>query len=77
MGMRAVTAVECPHGIPDPSWCSICRHGPTPTTEAPTRQWSGVARLAGHCDGCNLPINIGQPITRWSDGAYRHERCEP
>jgi hypothetical protein len=29
---------ECIHGLGDPAWCSVCKHGPTvpPATGAPT-----------------------------------------
>lgn len=35
------------------------------------------AQYEGDCGPCNLPIQIGQPIARLSDGSYVHQGCEP
>lgn len=68
---------DCPHGLPEPAWCSICRDGPQLSRPSDiNREVTITARHGGHCDWCERPIDIGDPITMWSDGRWRHEECE-
>lgn len=68
---------ECPHGMEDPAWCTLCTGkgrlgGPEPLEVEVTF----AARFGGDCPGCDLPIYPGQVIGRMSDGSYRHaEGC--
>lgn len=64
---------ECKHGLPTGS-CSSCRHPYRPPEKA-TVEYLLRARYDGHCNGCNLPISVGQPIAKMSDETYRHESC--
>lgn len=66
---------ECPHGMPDPAWCSTCKHGPTihPPVE-PVATFT--ARFTSRCASCDEPMHEGDRITKWSDDTYTHEGCE-
>lgn len=72
----------CTHGMPTPAACVDCMlDGPVaPPKRAPRVAVVGVpspARFPGHCNGCNLPICVGDAIVRLSNDTYRHERCAP
>lgn len=67
-------SVECPHGLEDPQWCSICKHGP----EKKKRE-EAVARFAaryeGHCAICDLPLYVGQRAAKTTRDRVVHEDC--
>lgn len=76
----------CSHGMPTPAACVDCMYEgnvelpPAPRTEVVHRM---VAKLAGDCPLCNLPINVGDPIqlvqhTGPKSGAFwYHGWCSP
>jgi hypothetical protein len=73
-----LSPVECPHGIPDADWCSICKHGPsTVKADDVERQTTITATFDSSCPSCDDPILAGQATTRWSDDQWRHEGCAP
>lgn len=65
---------ECPHGMEDPAWCSICKHGPTRNLVATVERYF-TAKLDGQCPACDLPIMRGQRIAKLTDGNYIHGAC--
>jgi hypothetical protein len=65
---------ECLHGM-NPAWCSHCLARSRPPV-VPVPGPPFLARVDGHCSGCNLPIHPGQVIRR-AGARYLHERCEP
>jgi len=72
-----VTAEECPHGMGDPDWCSICKHGPTKPEPLMTR-FQFIARYEGtQCPECDLPIAVGQLAAKLSDNRTVHNGCAP
>lgn len=46
--------VECPHGMDDPSWCSVCKHGVSRPTKRERRstQPPFKAKFDGVCPEC-------------------------
>ena len=73
--MTPVTIAECPHGMGDPAWCSICKHGPV-KVERPEIVATFRARYDGDCRGCSLPISVGQIVHKLSNDAYVHQGCQ-
>lgn len=75
-------AAPCTHGMPSPASCIDCMdEGNMPPPERPTAvtvEVTFTARYNGgrNCPGCNLPILIGQRISRLSNDQYVHEGCE-
>lgn len=71
---------ECPHGMGDPAWCSVCKHGPT-RLEVQPYGYPFPSRYDGHCAECHLPIYPPELIaSRVSiDGyvRYCHAGCRP
>lgn len=67
---------ECPHGMEDPAWCSLCKRGPT-KPEPVTVVARFPARYDGQCPGCDLPIKVGQLVAKLSNDTYVHEGCAP
>lgn len=67
---------ECPHGMPDPAWCSTCKHGVGPRPRVTVVERPRFrARYDGQCPDCDLPIGVGQWIVQLSTGAFVHEGC--
>lgn len=62
---------DCIHGI-DPRWCSLCKHPVQGSEVAVEIEATFAARYDGHCNGCNLPISVGQMVHRLSSGRYVH-----
>lgn len=65
---------DCPHGL-DTAWCGVCKNGPT-RPEPVTVVATFAARYEGHCNGCNLPIAVGQVVHKQSNETYVHQGCE-
>lgn len=68
---------ECIHGLGPKSACTICNGAER--RAADQKQWrSFMARYAGQCPGCDLPIAVGQMIA-WpvGGGPVYHEGCQP
>ena len=68
---------ECPHGLGDPAWCSVCKHGPTKPEPVEVVSDPLRAKYAGNCPECDLPIFVGTWIVKLSNERYIHERCAP
>ena len=72
---------ECPHGMDDPDWCSICKHGVTrPVTKPRYGPAIITARFDGQCVECNLPVMPGHLVTAREDNervAWVHVGCVP
>ncbi len=66
---------ECVHGL-DTAWCAICKHGPS-RPELVTIQATFSAKYVGHCNGCDLPIQVDQVVHKLSTGQYVHQECQP
>lgn len=66
---------ECIHGL-DTDWCATCKHGPA-RAERESVEVTFRARYEGDCNGCDLPIYVGQVVHRLSSGRYVHRGCEP
>lgn len=67
---------ECIHSIVlTPEECTLCRQAPLVKTHPNSPGVTFPARLPGQCPSCDLPIQVGQHITRWDDGRYRHSWC--
>lgn len=64
---------ECPHGMEDPSWCSICKHKGDIIVEIV--EYSFDAKYEGFCEGCKELIEIGQPCVHLSTGKNVHREC--
>lgn len=72
----------CTHGMPTPAACVDCMDegpvAPPRRNTVPAREgWPIGAAFAGHCAGCNLPINVGDRIVRVSNNTWQHARCAP
>lgn len=73
----------CSHGMPTPASCVTCMEegpvGPPRVHHHPPEvvELTLQARYAGHCNGCNLPIRIGQVVHRLDSGRYVHMGCQP
>lgn len=65
---------ECPHGMGEPEWCSICLHG-VPTTPISSVVAVFIARYPGRCSYCQDDIYTGDRIASMTDDSYRHEEC--
>jgi hypothetical protein len=65
---------ECLHGMEDPAWCSICKHGPE-KAQPEKIDYAFDARYDGECPECDLPITIGQHCVRTTQGRTLHRRC--
>ena len=67
---------DCIHGLGPVACCTICNG--RDRREADQRQWRYfMAKYAGQCLGCDLPIHEGQMIA-WpvGGGPVYHEGCE-
>lgn len=64
---------DCKHGLPA-MMCAACKHPYTPPAE-PTAEYTFDATFDGQCPECNLPISVGHPVAKMTDGSYRHARC--
>ena len=64
----------CPHGLGDPAWCSVCKHGPS-KPEPVTVEALFCARYGGYCSDCGQPLTVGERIAKLSNGSYVHEEC--
>jgi hypothetical protein len=63
--------VECIHGLLAGT-CSYCKpKQPSPPEQIHTFR----AKYEGHCNGCNLPIVIGQMVVWSPDRPAKHEGC--
>lgn len=72
--------VECPHGLDDPAWCSICKNGPSEPDEVIALGQPFAAKFGGDCPACDSGdgvIRQGDQIQKWSDQIYRHVGCRP
>lgn len=73
--MSTIEEDECPHGMEDPSWCSICKHKGDIVVVVDDDEYNFTARFDGHCGECNLPISVGQRCRHLSNGRNVHENC--
>lgn len=64
---------ECIHGM-EPDWCTLCKK-PTPRAQPVDEGRVLVAKWAGTCVGCRLPIYPGQKIRYQKDVPLRHDGC--
>lgn len=74
--------MTCSHGMPTPASCVDCMEAgpvaPPKAKEPETVVATFRARHPGQCEGCNLPIAVGQLLYRLEpSGRYVHEGCEP
>lgn len=69
----------CTHGMPSPASCIDCMdEGIGIALRKPEKleiEATFPAKFPGHCNGCNLPVAVGQRLARMSNGAYQHEEC--
>ncbi len=68
---------ECPHGMEDPSWCSICKHKDdliVPRDGADS-EYNFVARFKSHCTICRNPIDIGDDCVHLPGRGNFHVSC--
>lgn len=76
-----MTTGECPHGMDDPAWCSVCKHGPTKPSAVEYAPLAWPARYEGRCARCDSHIYVGDLIaTRFVDGdpsGWVHAECRP
>lgn len=74
--MTAVDA-ECPHGLGDPSWCSVCKHGAAqhPRRERRSTQPPFRAKFEGTCPECRHVIQAGALVRRCTSDEYVHAGC--
>lgn len=72
-----MSAEECPHGMGDPSWCSVCKHGVTKPEPAPTVEATFRARYDGVCPTCDDLIDAGSMVHKLSNDRYVHLGCQP
>ncbi len=77
--MRLAEEDECPHGMEDPSWCSICKHkGDIIVIDESSPDeilYRFHAKYEGDCKECEFPINIGELCVKIGDGRIVHQRC--
>ena len=66
---------ECIHGIWPASVCTTC-NGKDRKAETDIDWRTFVAKYAGHCGGCNLPLREGELIVWHADRGAFHEGCE-
>ena len=68
---------ECPHGLGDPAWCSVCLKRTTLPEE--TFGDPFLASYRGKCHDCHEAIDVGDSICRrFEDGisfGVVHEEC--
>lgn len=73
--------MTCAHGYPTPAACVDCHaDGSLPPVPKPAPEkvdYQFVARLFTDCQGCSLPIRIGDECVRTTFGRVMHERCGP
>ena len=52
---------ECPHGLGDPEWCSVCKNK---DALPPEIVFVGpfAAKFGGRCQMCRQPISVGDDI---------------
>jgi len=69
---------ECPHGMGDPAWCTLC-NGRTAAEEREARQVHhfATARYDGYChrDDCRVDIHVGDRIAITNDQAVICAEC--
>lgn len=69
--------VECEHGETDPSVCPPCQTTPALTLRDPDWSVPFRARYPGVCEGCDSPVDVGDPLRAGvgHDGPveYRHD----
>lgn len=68
---------ECHHGLP-PEACSLCLHPPR-RPESDQIEYTFSAKFDGQCPICDLPIYIGQTVSRLmpSTRVVHFEGCAP
>ena len=65
---------ECPHGMEDPSWCSLCSQPSVLDELQGDISRPFAARYDGHCEECNLPVRVGERLVMFAGVAF-HEKC--
>lgn len=75
-------AGECPHGLGDPAWCTLCsgkdqRAKTQAAAEANEVVALLIARFPGDCARCGDPIRKGDAIAKMADGRYLCGDCTP
>lgn len=69
--------VECPHGMGDPAWCSVCKHGPSKPAHRERRSVEApfAAKFEGVCPECRHVVQPGALIRRCTSNEYVHAGC--
>lgn len=68
---------ECPHGMEDPSWCSICKHKGELVIDlsGADSEYEFIAKYEGWCGECREEISIGDHCLHLENGRNVHKTC--
>lgn len=65
---------ECPHGMEDPNWCSLCKHKDD-IVVVDDSEYEFIAKYDGWCPECRSDIKPGDACVHRTNGQNVHQEC--